>query len=76
MNYTALDDAIVAEIEAGNNTRYTLDIKLRSMAIAYATDNRYLGLPARTDRIITRRLQAMRKDGRLAYEKGVWRKVK
>ena len=70
MDYMALDDAIEAESEAGNNTLHTLDVKLTGMGLVYAPVN------TRSDRVIGRRLQAMKRKGRLAYDKseGIWRK--
>lgn len=66
-DFTQLDAAIVEEIKAGNNT-FTLLQQSRAAALAEP----FVTPRGDVERVIDRRLQALRKKGAIRYSKGVW----
>lgn len=68
--FEKLDAEITREIAAGRNTFSTLDGRVWEHAAEVAPKSRY-GAPD-SGRTIDRRLQALRKRGVIAFEKGRW----
>lgn len=66
-DFTQLDTAIVEEIKAGNNT-FTLLQQSRAATLAQP----FVTPLGDVERVIDRRLQALRKKGAIRYSKGVW----
>lgn len=66
-DFTQLDAAIVEEIKSGNNT-FTLLQLSRAAALAKP----FVTPRGDVERVIDRRLQALRKKGAIRYSKGVW----
>lgn len=67
-NYEELDRKIVAAIGAGNSDFTALAIALRVSLPAFATKDRF-GL-TNEDRVLDRRLQALRRRGAVEYARG------
>lgn len=66
LNYQELDKAIIAEIEAGRNSFTQLSTRLEEAAKPFCTSWRRAA-PAPPWRVIDRRLQALRKSGKITY---------
>lgn len=66
-DFTQLDTAIVEEIKAGNNT-FTLLQQSRAATLAQP----FVTPLGDVERVIDRRLQALRKKDVIRYFKGVW----
>lgn len=67
MKYDRLDAAILDRIQQGHTQFFDIWFPLSSLANPHVK-NRYSG----ADRVVDRRLQAIRKRGRIAFKNGRW----
>lgn len=68
--FTTLDDAILAAIKAGRTTFVSIVGNVEDLAKHLATPDRWGKISH--DRLVDRRLQALRKQGKIAYKAKQW----
>lgn len=68
--FATLDEAILAAIKEGRTTFVSIVGNVEAMAKPLATPDRWGR--SNHDRVVDRRLQALRKQGRIAYKAKQW----